>query len=91
MRLVRIVRGQSSSSILGFVAPASCRLSRGHLALAVGAGRPHDSRRDGGATKILMRCYYDFSDPLLLRLSQCRRNIFKRRKMFVDVGLGVLH
>jgi len=49
------------------VTPASCRLSRGRLALGgcgrdapgacpelcprrVRAGRPHDSRRDGGAT-----------------------------------------
>jgi len=39
---------ERSSAI--FVAPASCRLSRGHLALAA-AGRdaPHDSHRDGGA------------------------------------------
>src|SRR6266496_536065 len=34
------------------VAPAPCRLSRGQLALAVGAGRPYDSRRGGGATWI---------------------------------------
>ena len=32
------------------VAPASCRLSGGHLALPRWAGRPPDSRRDGGAT-----------------------------------------
>src|SRR5271165_34825 len=32
------------------VAPASCRLSRAHLAPAVAARRRHDSCRDGGAT-----------------------------------------
>src|SRR5713226_4488604 len=32
------------------VAPASRRLSRGHLTLADGGETPHDSRRDGGAT-----------------------------------------
>ena len=41
----------SSQHRLGVgVAPASCRLSRGHLALACAGGRAPPSRRDGGAT-----------------------------------------
>src|SRR2546425_7079234 len=35
--------------VLKLVAPASRRLWRGHPALAVRTGRPHDSHRDGGA------------------------------------------
>jgi anthranilate synthase component I len=34
-----------------FVAPASRRLSRGHLAVGDGGGRPHDSRPEADATK----------------------------------------
>jgi hypothetical protein len=40
------------------VAPASCRLSRGRLALgAAGGGRPPDSRRDGATFAACLLCY----------------------------------
>jgi len=53
LKLAQAADSRDESHLLGgaFVAPASCRLSRGHLAIAVRAGRPHDSRRGGGDTK----------------------------------------
>ena len=62
------------------VAPASCRLSRGRPALGARAGRPHDSRRDGGATRTTWR-------QLTARIPQLRMDsttIFMAQPVFFD-------
>jgi len=55
----RLLKGESFECFLVLldflVAPASCRLSRDMPSL-VGAARPHDSRRDGGATFAVQLC-----------------------------------
>src|SRR5437879_2252750 len=67
-----------------FVAPASRRLSRGHLALGGGGGTPHDRRRDGGATRTTVqipRFARDFGSALPL----CSR-LLKRLNLLIPLN-----
>src|ERR1700722_12559113 len=71
---------ESNSIMLcnSFGAPASCRLSRANPALAVRGRRPHDSRRDGGATKDLFVCFLSAFSPEAVP-GAVNENVFQRR------------
>ena len=63
--VVRHGNGLQKRLLGAYVAPASCRLSRGHLAPARRAGRPPDSRQDAGATFKALYCLKPWSTVLL--------------------------
>src|SRR4029077_16876010 len=95
---------QGGLGAMQFVAPASCRQSRGHLALAAAgedarrtaaetAALPGEADRSVRPTRPLLVRGQSWSFPrsFLLRFRERDGNVIERRDVLVDVGFGMLH